>query len=135
MIKDILNPKVEDISIAAVPTANAQTGVDEWYIYLINRKDKAITNVLISSKGYGLIDSEKVETSILRHFIERIEAQSFAKIEPIMPELFAISNQYWVSFYVGNQIFDKKYIFLAGSIHSENYTSIPIMGVKGILLS
>lgn len=134
MIKDILNPKVEGISIAAVPS-KTETGVEEWYIYLINRKETAITNVLISSKGYGIIDSEKVETSVLRHFFAEISAMSYVKIEPIMPELFAISNQYWVSFYIEKQIYDKKYIFVAESIQSENFTTIPIMGVKGILLS
>ena len=135
MIKDIPIIKVEDIALAAVPTPNAETGEDEWYIYLINKKGEPIENVLVSSKGYGNISSEKVETSVLRHHIKDIPAFSFAKIEAIMPELFAISNQYWVSFYIGSQIFDKKYVFVAGSIHPENYTEIPIIGKKGILLS
>lgn len=135
MIKDILHHKVEDISIAAVPSRNHETNEEEWYVYLINRKNTAIENVLVSSKGYGIVDNKKVETSVLRHYIEIIPKMSFFKVEPIMPELFGISNQYWVSFYVGKQIYDKKYIFLAESIRAENYTTIPIMDVKGILLS
>lgn len=135
MIKDIPIFKVEDIALAAVPTPNAETGEDEWYIYLINKKAEPIENVLVASKGYGSISSEKVETSVLRHHIKIIPALSFAKIEAIMPELFAISNQYWVSFYIGAQIFDKKYVFVAESIQPKNYTEIPVIGKKGILLS
>lgn len=135
MIKDIPIIKVEDIALAAVATPNVETGEDEWYIYLINKKDEPIENVLVSSKGYGRISSEKVETSVLRHHIDVIPALSFAKIEPIMPELFGISNQYWVSFYIGAQIFDKKYVFVAESIQPKNYTEIPLIGKKGILLS
>lgn len=135
MIKDIPSLKVEDIALAAIPTQNTETGEDEWYIYLINKKNESIENVLVSSKGYGTISSEKVETSVLRHHIQIIPPLSFAKIEPIMPELFAISNQYWVSFYIGSQIFDKKYVFVAESIQPKNYTEIPLIGKKGILLS
>ena len=135
MIKDIPNLKVEDIALAAVPTPNAETNEDEWYIYLINKKDKAIENVLVSSKGYGEMNKEKVETSELRHYIEVIPAMGYAKIEAIMPELFAISNQYWVSFYIGKEIFDKKYVFVAESIQKSNLTDVPVIGKKGVLLS
>ncbi len=135
MIKDIPNRKVEDIALAAIPTPNEETGDDEWYIYLINKKDTPLENVLVSSKGYGEVNDNKVETSQLRHHVEVIPAMGFAKIEPIMPELFAISNQYWVSFYIGKEIFDKKYVFVAESIQPSNFTEVPLIGKKGVLLS
>ena len=135
MKKDIRGPKVEDIAIAAIPLENEESNEPEWYIFLINKKDEPITNVLVSSKGYGELNKQKVETSELRHHVEVIPAQGFAKIEPIMPELFAISNQYWVSFYIGSQIFDKKYVFVAESIQESNFTEVPIIGKKGVLLS
>jgi len=135
VIKDIPNRKVEDIALAAIPTPNEETGDDEWYIYLINKKDTPLENVLVSSKGYGEVNDNKVETSQLRHHVEVIPAMGFAKIEPIMPELFAISNQYWVSFYIGKEIFDKKYVFVAESIQPSNFTEVPLIGKKGVLLS
>ncbi len=135
MIKDIDRPKVENIAIAAVPHANEETGVDEWYIYLINMKDVAINNVLVSSRGYGRVKDEEVKTSELRHFVEELPAHSYVKIEPIMDELFALNNQYWVSFYLGEHIFDKKYIFLAETILKDNLTEIPLMGQKGVMIS
>ncbi len=134
MIKDIDDPKVEDIALAAVPETNSESGEDEWYVYLINMKDIEITNVLVASRGYGQVDKEKVETSQLRHFVETIPPQSYVKIEPIMDNLFPLNNQYWVSFYIDRKIFDKKYVFLAETIKRENVTEVPLMGKKGVLL-
>ncbi|MCZ4407758.1 hypothetical protein O3Q51_02995 [Cryomorphaceae bacterium 1068] len=134
MIKDIDPPKVEDIALAAVPESNPETGVDEWYIYLINLKEVEITNVIVASRGYGLIEKEKVETSQLRHLVETIPPKSYVKIEPIMEDLFKLNNQYWVSFYIDSEIFDKKYVFLAETIQKENTTEVPLMGRKGVLL-
>ncbi len=135
MIKDIIDPLVENIAIAAIPESNPLTQDPEWYIYLINMKEVQLEKVIVSSKGYGRVNDEKVETSQLRHFIELMPAKSFAKIEPIMDELFGLSNQYWVSFYVGSQLYDKKYVFLAETIAVGNVTEVPIMGIKGVLLS
>ena len=134
MKKDIQTPKVEDIAIAAVPEINKETKSKEWNIYLINLKEETIQNVLISSRGYGIVGEEQVKTSELRHFIEELPGQSYVKIEPIMDDLFAINNQYWVSFYIDNAIFDKKYVFLAETIQEKNLTSIPLMEEKGVLL-
>ncbi len=134
MIKDIDPPKVEDIALAAIPESNPETGVDEWYIYLINLKKVEITNVIVASRGYGIIEKEKVETSQLRHLVESIPPQSYVKIEPIMDNLFPLNNQYWVSFYIDREIFDKKYVFLAETIQKENTTEVPLMGQKGVLL-
>lgn len=134
MKKDIEDPKVENIAIAAVPEKNQETGDKEWYIYLINLKDIPVTNVIVSSRGYGQVNDEKVETSQLRHFVEELPAMSYAKIEPIMENLFGISNQYWVSFYIDRKIYDKKYVFLPETIQEQNLTTLPLMGVKGVLL-
>jgi hypothetical protein len=134
VIKDINDPKVEGIAIAAVPEMPEDGGEQSWFIYLINTKDHPITNVIVSSKGYGEVKKENVKTSELRHFVDDLPAKSFAKIESIMPELFAISNQYWVSFYIDRQIFDKKYVFVAESIQESNLTELPLMKKKGVLL-
>ena len=86
-------------------------------------------------KGLLHGDCMTVTGKTLAENLVHVKALSFAKVEAIMPELFAISNQYWVSFYIGAQIFDKKYVFVAESIQPKNYTEIPLIGKKGILLS
>jgi hypothetical protein len=133
VIKDIDPPKVENIALAAVPEPNPETGVDEWYIYLINLKDTEITNVIVASRGYGVVKKEKVETSQLRHHVEAIPPSSYVKIEPIMDNLFPLNNQYWVSFFVGQLLFDKKYIFVPNSIAEENLIFIEEINLSGVI--
>lgn len=132
MKKDIEIPKVTDVAVAAV---REQTEEGEtWVVYLLNLKDTPITGVLVSSKGYGQINDESVKTSVLRHFLDTVPAQSAARIEPIMDNVFSLSNEYWVSFYVKELIHDKKFIFLPGSISDAFFTHIPLLDTRGVLI-
>jgi hypothetical protein len=51
-----------------------------------------------------------------------------------MKELFGMTNQFWVSFYLNKEMYDKKYIFLAESITEENMIMIPLIGTKGVMI-
>jgi len=133
MKKDILPPKVEDVSMAVVREQD-EDGADAWYVYLINEKDTALDTVLVSSSGHGEIDGEQRATSEMRHYLETLGPKSWARIERIVEDVFALSNQYWLSFYIGGQIHDRRYIFVAGSIHEENFTRLPLMGARGVLI-
>ena len=134
MLKDIHRPEVENIALAVVPEVNAETGEQNWNVYLINLYDEPIEGVLVSSKGYGEINDEKVKTSVLRHLFDGVGALDYVKIEPIMPELFSLNNEYWVSFYIGSTIYDKKYIFLPESIREEHFSLIPFIGKRGVMI-
>lgn len=133
MKKDILFPKVEGVSMAIV---NEEVeGEMQWNVYVINEKPEEIYGVLVVCRGYGLIENEPRKTSQMRYFLDRIPANAFAKVEAIQPELFQLSNEYWLSFYEGALMFDKKFIFLAGSVHVDNFSSIPIIDKLGVLHS
>ncbi|MCB9178211.1 MAG: hypothetical protein H6590_02125, partial [Flavobacteriales bacterium] len=54
MRKDIPDPKVEGVAMAVVREKD-EDGEDAWYVYLINRNEHALENVLVSSRGYGEI--------------------------------------------------------------------------------
>ncbi len=133
MKKDIPQYKVENIAVAIVPREDTK---DEelWDTYIINLKKAPIKSVLISSKGYGEINGDKMKTTILRHFFELIEGESYAQIEPIQTKLFQITNEYWISFMVEDYMFDKKYVFVKGSINPDNFTTIPIINKKGVMI-
>ena len=133
MKKDIIPPKVEGVSMAMVREADEE-GAEAWYVYLINAKDVTLENVLISSTGYGEIDGEQRATSEMRHYLESLGAKSWARIELVMEDVFALSNQYWLSFYIDGHIHDKKYIFVAGSIHEDHFTNLPLMNKRGVLI-
>lgn len=133
MKKDIEFPKVTDVAVAIVSEKN-ELNQDEWNVYLLNLKDKPIEGVLVASRGYGEINQEKRATSELRHFLDVVEEKSFAKIEPIIEEVFGLNNEYWVSFYLDKKMYDKKFIFLPETITQNNLISIPLINKKGVLI-
>ena len=90
---------------------------------------------MITSKGYGEIDGEQKKTSILRHMIKELGPECVAKIEPIDPQVFALTNEFWVSYYILDQIFDKKFIFTPGSFDPSLQRMIPELGLEGVLHS
>ena len=133
MLKDIRPPVVDKIIITAVQEQTPESGT-EWNIYIVNMYDVKIENVLVSSKGYGIHNGENVKTSTLRHLIGEIEPKQSSKIEPIISDVFGLNNEYWVSFYIGKEIYDKKYIFLPESISEKNLTMIPLINKRGVMM-
>ena len=133
MKKDIHPPLVEDIAVAVVKEEDPKAET-VWNVYLLNLKKETIEGVLVTSKGYGNVKGEDVKTSVLRHFLDTIPGKGFAKIEPIMENLFGISNEYWVSFYLNKIMHDKKYVFLAESITEHNLITIPLINKKGVMI-
>jgi hypothetical protein len=134
MKKDIQQPEVKDIIVAVIQEENEEAE-PIWNVYILNSKAVDINHVLISSKGYGSLNGEETLTSTLRHFIEKVPAQSFAKIEPIMEDVFGLSNEYWVSFYIDEVIYDKKFIFLPETIKSDYFTNVPLINKKGVMIN
>ena len=133
MLKDIPDLQVKDIVLAVIPEKSPE-GDKVWNVYIINMKDETIEGVLVTSKGYGLHEGEKVKTSILRHFIETIPPQGFARVEPIIENVFGLNNEYWVSFYINRDIYDKKYLFLPETINEEYFTNIPLIDKQGVMI-
>ena len=136
MKKDIEIPVVEDISVAVVKEWNEEKTAEIFNVYLINLKKTMIGNALVTSKGYGDNKStgEKTNTSVLRHFIGNVASNSFAKIEPIIEEVFGLNNEYWVSFFDNNKMYDKKFVFLAESITPNNMINVPLINKKGVVI-
>ena len=133
MKKDLPENIVEDIAVAVVLMGETPE-VKTWTVYLINLKKEAITNVLITSKGYGEKDGKQVKTSLLRHSMGDLAAQSYAGIEAIDPAVFGLTNEYWLSYYIGNTIYDKKFLFLPESIVDANLIKIPLLNKPGIMI-
>lgn len=132
MKKDISFPPVEGVKVAIARQENELSTYD-WQVYLINRNEVALSNVFITSKGYGYQGEEKQQTSTLRHLITEVAPNSFALIERIDPAVFHLNNEYWISYYIENQIYDKKFIFVSGSIMEDNLIHIPQLEMEGIL--
>lgn len=134
MIKDIPRPVVEHVTLA-IARDQDQSDAPAWKVYLINNNDLPIENTLVASTGYGVKNGEEQKTSTLRHFLETVDSRSVALIEPIDPGVFHLNNEYWVSYYIGREIFDKRFVFLPDSIHEDNLTFIKELDREGILHS
>lgn len=128
MRKDIPKPKVEHVLMAVVKHAE-----DDWKVYLINRGKETLHTVMVTSKGYGSKEGEEQKTSTLRHMIPQLEANEYALIEPMDASVFHLNNEYWVSYFIEKQLYDKKYIFVPDSIKDENLVYIKELDQKGVL--
>jgi len=133
MKKDIPDLLVENVAIAIVKEKDEHDN-DVWNSYLINLKDHLIEAVIVTSTGYGEISGETVKTSTLRHFLNEVPANSFTKIEPLLEDVLTLSNEYWLSFYEGKNILDKKYIFLPDTLNEDNFVTIPIIKKRGVMI-
>jgi hypothetical protein len=134
MKKDLRGPKVENVAVAVIETLS--DGEKTYYAYLLNLRDDIMEGIIVASTGYGenLKTGEKIRTSTLRHSIEVLLPNEAAKIEPIMPEVFGLSNEYWVSFWVNEVMYDKRFVFPAESILSTNMTMINQLGKPGVII-
>ena len=133
MIKDLPENIVEDVAMAVVLLSETPE-VKNWTVYLVNLKNQPITNVLISSKGYGEKDGKPVKTSVLRHFLGDVSEKSYVGVEAIDTAVFGLTNEYWLSYYIGQTIYDKKFIFLPESIVDENIIRIPLVNRPGVMI-
>jgi len=133
MLKDIKQESYEGVAVAVVHELNDETEM-VWNVYAINYTQHQMHGVLVSSKGYGIIDGEEKKTSALRHFLDEIPALSYVKIEPIQSELFLISNEYWMSYYIQDKIYERKYVFAPNSIIEEKLETVSLLNKPGILL-
>ena len=132
MKKDIEMPEVFGVYVAVV----SEEGVDGqkiWNAYIVNDKSEPIENVFVSSKGYLVsLRGEESKSSILRHFYKVVPAKSSQKIEVVIDDVLKLNNEYFVSFYHKNKLFDKKFVFLPETIKKENISVVPIIQKQGI---
>ncbi|KFF20419.1 hypothetical protein [Flavobacterium hydatis] len=134
MKKDIIIPEVENVFLAVVQEWSDDFMEKVWYAYLVNDSDFNIDSVMIVSKAFGTIDGEMKKTSLLRHAFVEVPAVSVVKIEMVEKSLLVLNNEFMVTFFIGNTLYDKKFIFKAHSIHEDFYEEVPILFVDGIMV-
>jgi hypothetical protein len=102
---------------------------NDWNVYLVNNSDARLEMVVIVSKGYG---SKKI-SSVMRKKIDVLDAQSFAKVEWMQPELFKITNLFQVTFFINNRLYDKTFTFKENTIKEGGLRMIPEIKKRGVL--
>ncbi len=135
MKSDINFPEVVGVSIV-IAREQIKSGDIEWKVFVMNTNEFSLRNILVTSKGYGELDGRPKTTGLLRHHVKGLPPHSAMPIELIQPELFDLCNEFWVSYYLdddSNRIYDKKFLFLPGSIIEENMSFITILQLEGVI--
>ncbi|MCK4562165.1 MAG: hypothetical protein KAT78_04605 [Flavobacteriaceae bacterium] len=130
MKKDIHISKVENLHLAIIQEYNKTFKVNDYYAYLINEKKVDLEIILIVSKGFD----ETKETSKMHHKIEKLPAKSIAKIELIQEDIFQLNNEFKVTFFENNKMFEKNFLIKKNTIKEGNLRILKTWNKKGILI-
>lgn len=129
MKKDIEIPIAKDVYVALVHEWNAEFLSKDWNAYILNDRKTPIEMVIVVSKGYK---GDK-KTSIMRHAIGIVQSKSFEKIEMVQEEVLAFNNEFFVTYYADNKLYEKRFLFDSGSVTTANLKPIPILTKEGVL--
>lgn len=129
MKKDIQIPEVTGVNLAVVFEHNDIYNTDDWNVYIINEKDIPLEMLVVVSKGF----SDQKETSIMRKKIDVLASNSYAKVEWMQPELFKLTNQFQVTFFAENTLYEKTYIFPKNTIKEGALRMISSLEKRGVL--
>ena len=130
MKKDIEIPEVENLFLAVTAEYNETFKGNDYYVYLINKRKADLEMVLVLSQG----SDEKRKTSTMRHKIEKLPAQSFARVELMQKEVLELNNSFKVTFFEGSRMHEKDFLLKKGSLKEGNLRHIEILGKRGILI-
>lgn len=134
MKSDITIPTVENVFLAAVQEWSDDFMEKVWYIYLVNDSDFNLDSVMVVSKAFGTIDGEMKKTSLLRHAFMQVPAVSVVKVEMVEKSVLQLNNEFMVTYFIGNTLYDKKFIFRAQSITPDYVEEVPILFVDGVIV-
>lgn len=134
MKSDITIPKVENVFLAAVQEWSDDFMEKVWYVYLVNDSDFDLDSVMVVSKAFGTLDGEMKKTSLLRHAFVKVPSVSVVKIEMIETSVLRLNNEFMVTFFIGNTLYDKKFIFRAQTITPDYVEEVPILFVDGVIV-
>lgn len=129
MRKDIEIPEATNVYIVAKKEWDQEFCNQDWNIYVINDREDEISLVLVMSRG----KSETQKTSTLRQNIGTMLPKSSVKIELIMPEVLSFTNEYLITFFAENKLFERKFTFDPNQISEENTMELPVLGGEGVL--
>ena len=134
MKKDIIIPTVENVYIAAVQEWNDDFMAKTWYAYLVNDSDFNLETVIVVSNANGMLNGEERKTSMLRHAFTEVPAVSAVKIEMIEDSVLVLDNSFMVTFFIGNTLYDKNYVFTAGTIDDNKTEEVPVLWKEGVMV-
>ena len=134
MKSDITIPEVENVFFAAIQEWSDDFLENIWNIYLVNDSDFDLESVMVVSKAFGTLDGEMKKTSLLRHAFVQIPSVSVVKVEMVEKSLLELNNEFMVTYFIGNTLYDKKFTFIKNAINEKNVEEVPILFVDGVIV-
>lgn len=134
MKKDIVIPEVKNVYVAAVQEWNDDFMEKTWYAYLVNDSEHKLETAIVVSGAVGDINGEERRTSTMRHAFTEVLPDTAVKIEMIEESVLALNNSFMVTFFIGNTLYDKTYVFKAGAISENNAQEVPVIFKDGVLV-
>ena len=128
MKKDIEIPVAKNVHVAIIHEWNEEFLAKDWNAYLINNRTTPIEMVMVVSKGF---DGD-LKTWIMRHAIGVVEAKSFQKIEVVQEDVLRLNNEFFVTYYADQKLYEKRFIFEKNSVSEKNLVNIPLIEKDGI---
>lgn len=134
MKADITIPEVENVFLAAIHEWSDDFMEKIWNVYLVNDSDFTIESVMVVSQASGTIDGEMKKSSLLRHAFVEIPAVSTVKVEMIEKSVLQLNNEFIVTYFIGNKLYDKKFIFKKHFDTKMEIEEVPILFVDGVVV-
>ncbi len=131
MQKDIPIYDVDELGIALIPESDPKLG-ELWVAHLVNLKDYALLNVLVSVEGRGVHEGSNKKTSVIRYLLPEVPALGSAQIEVMLPEVMNVNNQFWVSYSHQNYMYDKKFLVPNDARDTMELQGIPVIHKQGL---
>jgi hypothetical protein len=105
-----------------------------WYVYLVNDSDFDLDSVMVVSKAFGTIKGEMKKTSLLRHAFIKVPSVSVIKVEMVEQSVLALNNEFMVTYFIGNTLYDKKFIFRTNTINERATEEVPVLFKNGVVV-
>jgi len=130
MKKDIEFPDAKGVCIAVIKEWNDEFEMEDWNAYIINENKVPIEAVIIVTQGF----STEKKTSKFRHMLGTITPNDFQKFELMQEAILSFRNEFSVTYFLENKLYDKKFIFRKNTINDKAFQDIPTLKKKGVLV-
>lgn len=105
-----------------------------WFVHLVNDSDFDLENVIVVSKAFGTINGEMKKTSLLRHGFAKVPTQSVVKVEMVEKSVLALNNEFMLTYFIGNTLYDKKFLFRTNTINERATEEVPHIWQPGVVV-
>ncbi|MEP3372419.1 MAG: hypothetical protein ABJL43_13555 [Maribacter dokdonensis] len=129
MKKDIEIPVAKDVHVAMIREWNKEFLDKDWNAYIINDRTTPIEMTMVVSKGY---DKDR-KSSTMRHGIGDMQTKSFRKIEVVQEDVLGLNNEFFVTFYADNKLYEKRFVFEKNTVKENNLVQIQLIDKEGIM--